>query len=33
MKGFKESMRIVLDKYLGQWNYVAVPKKIVLEVD
>ena len=33
VKGFKESMRIVLDKYLGQWNYVAVPTKTVLEVD
>jgi len=25
--GFKESMKIVFDKHLGQWNYVAVPKK------
>jgi len=24
-EGFKESMRIVFDKHLGQWNYVAVP--------
>ncbi len=23
---FKKSMRIVFDKYLGQWNYVASPK-------
>jgi len=33
VKGFKETMRIVLDKYLGQWNNVAVPKKTALEVD
>ena len=26
-KGFKESMRIVFDKHLGQWNYVAIPEK------
>jgi len=25
--GFKESMRIVFDNYLGQWNYTAVPKE------
>jgi len=25
--GFKESMRIVFDDYLGQWNYTAVPKE------
>ena len=24
--GFKESMRIIFDKHLGQWNYVATPK-------
>jgi hypothetical protein len=30
--GFKESMRIVFDKHLGQWNYVAIPKKKILEV-
>ncbi len=30
--GFKKSMRIVFDKFLGQWNYVAVPKETVLEV-
>ncbi len=23
IEGFKESMRIVFDEYLGQWNYVA----------
>ncbi len=28
--GFKESMRIVRDKHLGQWNYVAVPKETSL---
>jgi hypothetical protein len=26
IKGFKESMRIVFDEYLGQWNYVASPE-------
>jgi len=26
--GFKESMRIVFDDYLGQWNYTAVPKEV-----
>jgi len=31
-KGFKESMRIVFDKHLGQWYYVAVPKNTTLEV-
>jgi len=25
-KGFKESMRIVFDDELAQWNYVAVPQ-------
>jgi len=25
-------MRIVFDKHLGQWNYVAIPKKKILEV-
>lgn len=25
--GFKKSMRIVFDDYLGQWNYTAVPKE------
>jgi len=24
-EGFKESMRILFDKTLGQWNYRAVP--------
>jgi transposase len=28
--GFKESMRIVFDKHLGQWNYVAVPEAAIL---
>jgi hypothetical protein len=23
--GFKESMRILLDDILGQWNYVTIP--------
>lgn len=26
IEGFKESMRIVFDEYLGQWNYVASPE-------
>ena len=26
VEGFKESMRIVFDPHLGQWNYVAMPK-------
>lgn len=26
VEGFKESMRIVFDEHLGQWNYVAPPK-------
>lgn len=30
--GFKESMRIVFDKYLSQWNYVAVPYKEQLQI-
>ena len=25
---FKETMRIIFDDYLGQWNYRAVPEKI-----
>jgi hypothetical protein len=25
---FKETMRIVLDDYLGQWNYTAIPESI-----
>lgn len=28
--GFKESMRIVFDEFLGQWNYTAVPKEAAL---
>ncbi len=28
--GFKESMRIVFDDYLGQWNYTAVPEETTL---
>jgi hypothetical protein len=28
--GFKESMRIVFDKHLGQWNYTAVPQEAAL---
>ena len=32
VEGFKESMRIVFDKHLGQWNYVAIPKAIISEV-
>jgi len=31
-KGFKESMRIIFDEHLGQWNYVAVPEKVNLKV-
>ena len=31
-KGFKESMRIVFDKCLGRWNYVAVPGATISEV-
>ncbi len=31
-EGFRESMRIVFDKHLGQWNYVAVPEKTVLGI-
>ncbi len=30
--GFKESMRILFDDILGQWNYVATPKNGHLEV-
>ena len=29
-EGFKESMRIVFDKHLGQWNYVAMPEAAIL---
>ena len=31
MAGFKESMRILFDDILGQWNYVARPKNEHLE--
>ena len=30
--GFKKSMRILFDDYLGQWNYVATPQNEHLEV-
>jgi len=30
--GFKESMRILFDDILEQWNYVATPKNGHLEV-
>jgi len=30
MAGFKESMRIVFDKHLRQWNYVAIPESAIL---
>jgi len=29
-EGFKESMRIVFDEHLGQWNYVAPSETTVL---
>jgi len=29
-EGFKESMRIVFDEHLGQWNYVAIPEAEIL---
>ena len=29
-EGFKDSMRIVFDKHLGQWNYVAMPEAAIL---
>ena len=32
VEGFKESMRIVFDKHLGQCNYVAIPKTTIPEV-
>lgn len=32
VEGFKESMRIVFDKHLGQWNYVAIPETTISEV-
>jgi len=31
--GFKESMRIVFDGHLRQWNYAAVPQKTALAID
>lgn len=31
--GFKESMKIVFDEYLGRWNYIAIPQPIVSKVD
>jgi hypothetical protein len=30
LEGFKESMRIVFDKHLRQWNYVAMPEAATL---
>ncbi|MCK4492976.1 MAG: hypothetical protein KAU26_02905 [Methylococcales bacterium] len=30
--GFKESMKIVFDRYLKLWNYVAILQPITLEV-
>ena len=30
VEGFKESMRIVFDKHLRQWNYVAMPEAAIL---
>ena len=30
--GFKKSMKIVFDKHLRQWNYVAIPQPATLEV-
>ena len=32
MAGFKESMHILFDDILGQWNYVATPKNEHLEI-
>jgi len=29
-EGFKDSMRIVFDKHLGQWNYVVMPEAAIL---
>jgi hypothetical protein len=29
-EGFKESMLIVFDKHLRQWNYVAMPEAAIL---
>ena len=30
VEGFKESMRIVFDQHLGQWNYDAIPEATIL---
>ena len=30
VEGFKESMRIVFDQHLRQWNYVAMPEAATL---
>ena len=30
VEGFKESIRMVFDRYLGQWNYVAIPEVTIL---
>jgi hypothetical protein len=32
MADFKESMRILFDDILGQWNYVATPKNGYSEI-
>jgi len=32
-EGFKESMKIVFDKHLKQWNYVAIPQPTILDID
>jgi len=32
VNGFKESMRIIFDDYLGQWNYVVPPIDPILKV-
>ncbi len=31
--GFKDSMRIIFDEHLGEWNYVAIPENISLQCD
>jgi len=31
--GFKESMRIIFDQHLRQWNYTAVPQITALVID
>ena len=33
LEGFKESLRIVFDKHLGQWNYVAIADTITVAPD